>query len=196
MPNVTMRQPIRPFITAYKNRSSKFRMALPPEIDDSPKADSAPLPVDLSANAPAMSRLDANYLAAMATADAVFGKKPVEVAPLQEPPNDYIRRILPCLLQPETEAASPPEQAKKARRAPRAVKPLEQKAVEDTAIAFPLKPAVARKAVGPSPVDVTPDLSNSAASRRERSAIQKRWVRKTELMPGEKWKQRLCKAAR
>lgn len=194
-----MHQPMRPFITAYKNRPSKSRMPRPPEIDDSPRAIATPLRIDLSADAPAMSRLDAHSSAARAAADGIFGKKAVEEATLQAQPSVPARRILPCLLQREAEPASPPEQTKKARRAPSAVKPLERKtakAAEEAAIFVPLEPAVAKKVVEPPPVVETPDLSNVTASRRERSAIQNRWVRKTELGPGEKWKQRLCKAAR
>jgi hypothetical protein len=183
---------VRPFITAYKNRSSKSPR--PWDVDDPEKAVPKPLPVDLGANASAPSGRDVSYSAAMAAADAVFGGKAVEVVALQELPNVPTRRILPCLLQPEAELASPPEAATKARRAPRAVKPLGRKAVKATAPTSSIEP-VAKTAVESSPILTTPDIPNLLATRRERSAIQSRWVRKNELKPGEKWKRRLCKAA-
>lgn len=183
-----MRQPVRPFITAYKNRSSKSRTSRPWDIDDPEKVLPKPLPVDLSADAPAMSGLDADYLAAMAAADAVFGGKAVELVALQGPANIPTSRILPCLLQDEAQLASPAEEAKKPRRAPRAVKPLGRKAVKP--------PAIAKKVIEPSQIIGTPEIPNVPATRRERSSIQIRWVCKTELKPGEKWKRRLCKAAR
>ncbi|WP_442755205.1 hypothetical protein ACNHKD_00645 [Methylocystis sp. JAN1] len=195
-PNRTMRQPVRPFITAYKNRSSKFRMPRPRDIDDPEKAISKPMSVDLSVNAPAKPRMDAEYSAALAAADALFGGKAIVAEAVQEPSNIPTSRILPCLLQPEAQLAPPAEQAKKAGRAPRAAKPPARKAAKATAVVPPVKPAIARQAVEPPQVVVTPDTLNVPATRRERSSIQNRWVRKTELKPGEKWKHRLCKAAR
>lgn len=74
-----------------------------------------PLPLDPNASEPVMSGLDANYSAAMAAADAVFGTKPVQEAALQEPPIAHARRILPCLLQAEAHLAPVAEMAEKAR---------------------------------------------------------------------------------
>jgi hypothetical protein len=185
-----MRQPMRPFITAYKNRSSKSRTSRPSNIDDSQKAISRPLPLDLSANAASASGLDASCSEAWATADALFGGKGVEVV---EPPKPHTRRILPCLLQPEA-IASTEEETKKAQRAPRVVKQLGR--AKATAIDHPSKAVLITKAVEPSPIVVSPDVANAPAARRERRPIQNRWVRKTELKPGEKWKSRLCDAAR
>lgn len=190
-----MRQPVRPFITAYKNRSSKSRMARPWDIEDPEKTAPKPLNVDLSA-APATSGPDAEYLAAMAAADAVFGAKPVETAAPQEPSNVPASRILPCLLQPDAQPEPPAEKARKARRAPVAVKPPGRNAVKAEAPAPRTKRAIVEKVVEPPQVVVTPDNEDVVATRRERSSVQNRWVRKSELKPGEKWKRRLCKAAR
>lgn len=191
-----MRQPVRPFITAYKDRSSKFRTPRPWDIDDPEKVLAKPLSVDFSADASAMSGSDTDYLAAMAAADAVFGGKAVESVALQEPANIPTSRILPCLLQDEAQPSSAAEQTTKARRAPRTVKTSGRKADKPAAINPPIKPSIAKKVVKPSQSAGTPEILNAPAVRRERSSIQIRWVCKTELKPGEKWKRRLCKAAR
>lgn len=186
---------MRPFITAYKNRSSKSRTARPWDIDDPEKTAAKPLTVDLGAT-PAASGPDAEYLAAMAAADAVFGGKAVETAAFQEPPNVPVSRILPCLLQPDEQPAPSVEKAKKAPRTPRAAKPAQRNADKAEGVAAPIKRAPAQKTVEPPPVVVTTDSENVGATRRERSSLQSRWVRKSALKPGEKWKRRLCKAAR
>jgi hypothetical protein len=42
----------------------------------------------------------------------------------------------------------------------------------------------------------SPDKLTVSTPHRDRRSIQKRWVLRTELKAGEKWKRRLCKAAR
>ena len=46
------------------------------------------------------------------------------------------------------------------------------------------------------PTRLSPDILIVSSPHRERRSIQKRWVLMTELKAGEKWKRRLCKAAR
>jgi hypothetical protein len=42
----------------------------------------------------------------------------------------------------------------------------------------------------------SPDILIASGPQRERRSIQRRWVLRIELKAGEKWKRRLCKAAR
>ncbi len=184
-----MRQPIRPFVTAYKNRSSKSRAsqwyAGQPDANSPERSLIAP-----AADTPPVLEQDMSYADALAAADAVFGGNALE--PIAGPPSPS-GRILPCLLQYNEQSAAKGETLKKTSRTPRAPKLLAPKTGKTSAP--PNKTTAAKKAVEPSPPPATPDIQ-SASSTRERSTIQTRWVRKTELKPGEQWKRRLCQAAR
>ena len=97
-----------------------------------------------------MSRLDAEYSAAMEAADAIFGGKAIEVAAVQEYLQVRTRRLLPCLLQPEAVIVPEAEEVKKARRTPRVVKPPERNAADTfnaNALNPPVKQAIAENAV-------------------------------------------------
>jgi hypothetical protein len=55
---------------------------------------------------------------------------------------------------------------------------------------------VARGFLERPPTSFSPDILIVSTPHRERRSIQKRWVLRTALKAGEKWKRRLCKAAR
>ncbi|PPD41671.1 MAG: hypothetical protein CTY15_13240 [Methylocystis sp.] len=134
-----------------------------------------------------MSGSEEDYAAAMAAADAVFGVKEAEVVALEEPSNVPTGRILPCLLQTEERSTPPAEKPRKAHRAARVMKASKPEAVK-AVVSTPLSEPAKRKA---SQLPVTTSIGSVAETQRERSSIQDRWVRKTELRPGEKWKRRL-----
>jgi hypothetical protein len=78
----------------------------------------------------------------------------------------------------------PPGKGKTSSPAPRKQPPLPQKV------------KAARASVEQPIASIAPEQAIVSATRRERGSILKRWVLKTELKAGEKWKRRLCKAAR
>lgn len=194
-----MRQPVRPFITAYKYRSSKTRASRAWDVEEPEKVDSKPSPVGLGADQSPKSERGVSYSAAMAAADALFGgAAPDPVAPLA-PSSVASGRILPSLLQAREQSSLETEPARKAPRASVTTKPKKTTPPEPQKAKAPAprsKPVVAERAVEPAPVLTTADIESATPASRGRSSIQGRWVRKTELKPGEKWKRRLCEPAR
>lgn len=186
-----MRQPIRPFVTEYKSRSSKSRTSQ--WYVDQPETNSPKQPlIKPAADTPPVLEQDISYTDALAAADAVFGRKAVE--PLATPAPST-GRILPCLLQSNEQAAAQRETPKRASRAPRAPSQGVPKTAKAGTLIAASKPVGAEKAAELSPPPATPDIQ-TASPIRERSSIQNQWVRKTRLKPGERWKRRLCEAAR
>ena len=76
--SASMRQPTRPFITAYKGRSPKSRTSNPWKINEPENASGSPSLNGSSASAAPEVERDASYLAALNAADAVFGAKAAE----------------------------------------------------------------------------------------------------------------------
>jgi hypothetical protein len=194
-----MRQPVRPFITAYKYRSSKTRASRAWDVEEPEKVDSKPSPVGFGADQSPRSERGVSYSAAMAAADALFGgAAPDPVAP-STPSSAAPGRILPSLLQAREPSIHETEPARKAPRASVKAKPKKAISPEPQKTKAPAtrsKPVVAQRAVEPAPVLTTADIENAAPAPRDRSSIQGRWVRRTDLKPGEKWKRRLCERAR
>ncbi len=193
----TMRRNIRPCVTVYKNRSRK---SLKPNLWDTSLLEEAGLrqhPIKASDAPQFTGGPDKHSTSTMAIAHEVFSSGQVV-----EPVATIARsacltgRILPCLLQSDTQIAPLKEHSEKVSR-PRAKKKpskiegdnVKPARVRDEAIIA--KPAVepVERAAGHA------NLENHSSTRRS-SRIQDRWVRKTELRPGERWKRRLCGAAR
>ncbi len=96
--------------------------------------------------------------------------------------------------------AAPPE-ARRPRGRPRAVKAeREPAAIEAPDFAAAREPApseeIAALVVGLAAPAAFAPSEESGGERRARRILQQRWVLKTELRPGEKWKRRLRGAAR
>jgi len=194
-----MRQPIRPFITEFKSRSSKASAPRPPTIKDADKDGETPPFLDTSVFAARQNNPSDEYEAAMRAADAVFGKSRSAVPASQKAPSAVAPggQVLPSLIEEDdpltvrlkkadekTRRGRPPGKGKTSSPAPRKKLPL------------PLKMKAARASVEQPIANISPEGAIVSAPRRERGSILERWVFKTELKAGEKWKRRLCKAAR
>lgn len=189
-------RPTRPFITAYKNRSSKSRPSDTWTIKETESAKADTSLNDLSALAAVDLAPDSAYLAALKAADAVFGREADErprVPP--QPATPPTGRILPNLLQEDVLSSRPASPApKKTRRARQPAK------VKEAVRAKPTTPKREALSAAPTPAvlparGAEPEIVFETSFRVRRS-IQKRWVLKTALKAGERWKRRLGKFAR
>lgn len=196
--SASMRQPTRPFITAYKGRSPKSRTSNPWKIDEPENASGSPSLNGSSASAAPEVERDASYLAALNAADAVFGAKMAERPQILSPSTGLPGRVLPNLLQDDV-ISDPP-----ARGASTRTRRVRQPA--KVAEAVPAKPKKAKPQTAPQAV-VTPIFTAPRAkepepevilktSSRAIRTIRRKWVLKTELKAGETWKRRLSKFAR
>jgi hypothetical protein len=194
-----MRRTLRPFIKEFKRRSLKSSAACPPPIDNAEKNDLKPSFLDLGVFSTPQNNPNDEYNAALKVADAVFGGRNLAAAVPENDPSSSraVGRVLPSLIQ-EDDALTirlreADEKIRRGRGAGKAMgpspirrkKPILQPESETARV------SVERPAASP-PVEI----STSSEPDRERRSIQKRWVLGTELKPGEKWKRRLCKAAR
>ncbi len=192
---VSMRQPTRPFITAYKGRSSKSRTANPWKIEETENADGSPSLNEPSPSAYREIERDPSYLAALDAADAVFGGKAAELPQIPPPSTGRQGRVLPNLLQ--NDAASAPPARAESNRKRRVGRPAK---VKEAVQAEPKKAKPRTVAVAPTPPvqrakEREPAIVPDRSSRAKRT-IQKKWVWKTELKAGENWKRRLSRFAR
>ncbi len=196
-PRETMRRNIRPFVTVYKNRSTKSRKPNPWGTRLLEEAGLTQHPIKASDGPQSIDGPDKHSASTKLAAHEVFlsGQIIEPVATIARPACPT-GRILPCLLQSDTQIASLKEPSKKvsrprAKRKPSKIEGDNVKAacVRDEAIIT--KPALApvERAAGHA------SLENDLSTRRS-SRIRDRWVRKTEPRPGERWKRRLCGAAK
>ena len=193
-----MRHTVRPFIKEFKKRSSKSSAPHPP-IDDAGGDSAKPSFLDLSNFASFETSHDDEYQAALKAADAVFGRSSSAACVPEEVPasKDPVGRVLPSLIDEDSPLAVRLAAANKKTRRPRIVeKP------EDFAPVRRRKSSHAPESEGtkasdePAAANPSTEVLSVTAARREPTAIQKRWVLKTELKAGQKWQRRLCKAAR
>ncbi|MGJ0424993.1 hypothetical protein [Methylocystis sp.] len=191
----SMRQPTRPFITAYKGRSPKSRISNPWKIKEAENAAGSISLKDPSAAAAVDVERDATYLAALDAADAVFGGRAAEHSQIPPEPNGHRGRVLPNLL--EADVINDPPARGASTRTRRVRQPAK------VAKAVPAEP----KKVKPQPAVAPPNLTLQRAkepepevilktSSRAIRTIRRKWVLKTELKAGESWKRRLSKFAR
>lgn len=196
--SASMRQPTRPFITAYKGRSPKSRTSNPWKINEPENASGSPsLNGSSASSAPEVER-DASYLAALNAADAVFGAKAAERPQILSPSTGLPGRVLPNLLQDD--AISDPPARGASVRTRRVRQPAKVKE------AVPAEPRKVKPQIAP-PTAATPIFTAQRAkepepevilktSSRAIRTIRRKWVLKTELKAGETWKRRLSKFAR
>lgn len=196
-----MRRTIRPFVREFKNRSSKPSARQPaPFISET---ETKPPLLDLAPRGD--SSRDDGYEAALRAADAVFGKKSAEAPPAPPPPAEQAPqtgRVLPSLVETQDAPVAIRERTKKARK-PRARKAEKAEPVEEPPAPArrggpPRRPKVdAPKPAAERPlVKIAPEAPKTSGPRRARRPIQLRWVLRTELRAGEKWKRRLPEKAR
>jgi hypothetical protein len=187
-----MRRTARPFVTEYKSRSSKSSAPHSPNIGMAHQAD--PIPSFLHRGPIVIPQTNAEdaYQVALKAADALFSKGSPVIIPQEQAPLAIVQepRVLPSLLDKDdaltVQSGKDGEKARRSRKVSTAQSPSSAGQEKQS-----LRP---RKAVEPD-VAVEP-AEEISTSRRERSSIQNRWVLGTELKSGQKWKRRLCKAAR
>lgn len=194
-----MRRNVRPFIKESKSRSLKSSAPRRSTADDVDKNDPKPSFLDPSVFATRSNNPDDKYKAALKLADAVFGGGNLVVAVPEKVPSSNVPagRVLPSLIEKDggltVRLAEVDEKTRRGRKTGKAksAAPIRRK----KPILQPESETARVSVEGPA-ANLSPEISIVSAPRRERRSIQKRWVLKTELKAGEKWKRRLCKAAR
>lgn len=198
-PRGPVRRTVRPFIKEFKTRSAKSSGARPRPIADADNDGSKPSFLDLSVFATHQNSCDDEYKAALKAADTVFGRSSSVAPVLEKAPssNAPVGRVLPSLID-EDDALTLrlTEVDEKNRRGRRVGNAKSSSPIQRKRPALHPEREVARVSVERPAASFSPEISIVPAPRRERRSIQKRWVLETELKAGEKWKRRLCKAAR
>jgi hypothetical protein len=192
-----MRHNVRPFVTVYKNRSSKSRKSNLWGTHLLGEADSKPSPAAASAVPHPMIKPEERYpaprrLAAQEIFSSGRAAEPIAtIAPSAAPTG----RILPCLLQSDGQIAPQKEPSENVRRARATKKRIKVEAIDTKAPEPRVKASSTDRPVAAVETPHSAARQDSAPPRRG-SRIQDRWVRKAELRPGERWKRRLSDAAR
>ncbi len=194
-----MRRSVRPFIKEFKTRSAKSSATHPQPIGDADNDGSKPSFLDLNVFTTRQNKFDDEHKVALTAADAVFGRSspgaplpkasPLSIAP--------VGRVLPSLIRDDdvlsvrlTEGDGKSRSGRNVGKVKspspiRLKKPTRQPESEVVRV-FLERPATS----------FSPNILIVSVPRRDHRSIQKRWVLRTELKAGEKWKRRLCKVAR
>ena len=194
-----MRRTVRPFIKEFKRRSLKSSAAYPPPIDDAGKNDPKPSVLDLGVFSTPANNPNDEYNAALKVADTLFGgRNLVAAAPENDPSaSPPVGRVLPSLIQEDDALTVRLREAdEKTRRGRGAGKAMSPSPIRRKKPILQPESETARVSVERPAASPSVEISIASAPDRERRSIQKRWVLGTELKAGERWKRRLCKAAR
>jgi len=170
---------------------------LPPTNDDAGKDRVTPSFLDVGVFKAGRNSHATGYEAAMKAAEAVFARSvPAAPRPETNPPlNAPVGRVLPSLIENSV--------APTIRLAEADEKPAPSRATKKAKAASPVRPK--RPSAKPEAVVMQDSVEQSAtkiapetltAPDHERRSLQKRRVLDASLKAGEKWKRRLCKAAR
>jgi hypothetical protein len=194
-----MRHNVRPFKIEFKNRLSRSTPMRSPTGDDSGKDRATPAFLDVGVFT-AGRRSHANgYGDAMKAADALFARSaPAAPAPETVPlSNAPAGRVLPSLIENGdvlafrlAEADQKPGRSRMARKAKAA------SSVRPKKPTIQPESVVTQVSAEQAATEIAPEAPIAAAPDRERKSIRKRRLLDTELKAGEKWKRRLCRAAR
>lgn len=190
------RRPVPPFITEFKKPTSRSSASRPARDGGAAADKPKPAFLDPKRFLGDRSENDDGLEAAMRAADAIFSINAAAASEIETPAPAPKGRILPSLIDPEDELTIRLREAEAKRR--RGRKP---KHDAPSSSARSERPTRRPKIKPPPPVAPTPapiDAERQILSRnpRARRSIQERWVLKTELKPGERWKRRLHRAAR
>jgi len=194
-----MRRPVRPFLTEFKSRLSRSSPPRPSTVGDNAKNDSKPSFLDTAAFFAVQNAESLGREAAMRAADAVFGASKDATPDVEEPSSSVfpIGRVLPSLIDEDDALTVRLREAENKRRRGR-----KAGAVATASVVRRQKPMLQpQHTAAQAPVEhpianIEPEQSLVPTHRRERRSIQKRWVLKTELKAGEKWKRRLHDAGK
>jgi hypothetical protein len=192
-----MRPTVRPFKIEFKTRSSRSTPMRPPTSDGAGKDRATPSFLDVSVFTAGRNSHANDYGAARKAAEAVFGRS-VPAAPGPEtnaPLNAPVGRVLPSLIEnsaaPTIRVAEADEKPVRSRAAGKAKAASRVQPKKPT---VQPEPAVMQDSVEQSATKIAPETL--IAPDHERRSLQKRRILDASLKAGEKWKRRLCKAAR
>jgi hypothetical protein len=169
----------------------------PPTSVDAGKDRATPSFLDVSVFTAGRNSHANDYEAARKAAEAVFGRSvPAAPGPETNPPlNAPVGRVLPSLIENSVapsirlvEADEKPVRSRAASRAKAASR------VQPKNPTVQPEPAVMEDSVEQSATKIAPETL--IAPDHKRRSLQKRRVLDANLKAGEKWKRRLCKAAR
>ena len=194
-----MRRSVRPFIKEFKTRSAKSSATHPRPLGDANNDGSKPSFLDLNVFTTRQNKFDDEHKVALTAADAVFGRSnpvapPPTASPLSKAP---VGRVLPShiseddlltarLTERDGKSHSGRSVGKVKSSSPIRLKKPTLRPESEVAGGFLERPATS----------FSTDILIVSTPHRDHRSIQKRWVLRTELKAGEKWKRRLCKAAR
>ena len=198
-----MRRPVRPFVIEFKPRSSKSSAPRSPRIDEAGKTNATPAFLDVSVFTASRSVQGDDYETAMKAADAVFGRSGAVAAEPIAPPNAPTGRVLPSLIEsvdalaiPSKKIEEKPRRGRVARKAEMAPPVRVKPPARPKTAAVQLESVAPQDFVKPAAIVSQPHTPTAAEPDREPRSLRKRRLLDAELKAGEKWKRRLCKAAR
>jgi len=194
-----VRHTVRPFIKEFKTRSAKSSAAHPRPTGDAGNDGSEPSFSGLNVFATRQSNNGDEHKVAFTAPDAVFGRGS-PVAPLSETSqlsNAPVGRVLPSLIgEDDPSPVRLTDGDGKARRGRSAGNVKSSLPIRRKQPTFQPKGELASGFLEQPTESFSPDILIASGPQRERRSIQRRWVLRIELKAGEKWKRRLCKAAR
>jgi hypothetical protein len=194
-----MRPTIRPFKIEFKNRFSRSVPVHSPTVDEAGEDRAAARFLDVGVFT-AGRRSHANgYGDARKAADALFSRSvPAAPAPETAPlSNAPAGRVLPSLIENgDVLAVRLPDADLKPRRSRVAGKAKASSPVHPKKPTVQTESDVTQDSVVQTAMEIPPEAPIAAAPDRERRSIQRRRLVDAELKAGERWKRRLCKAAR
>jgi hypothetical protein len=194
-----VRHTVRPFIKEFKTRSAKSSAAHPRPTGDAGNDGSKPSFSGLNVFSTRQSNNGDEHKVAFTAPDAVFGRGS-PVAPLSETSqlsNAPVGRVLPSLIgEDDPSPVRLTDGDGKGRRGRSAGNVKSSLPIRRKQPTFQPKGELASGFLEQPTESFSPDILIASRPQRERRSIQKRWVLRIELKAGEKWKRRLCKAAR
>ena len=194
-----MRSPPRSFKIEFKNRSPKSTARGGTATEDPGEKIPKPSFLDTRDFVAARSNRASGYDAVMEAANAVFARH-VPASPVPEtPPLSSVPagRVLPSLTDDSDPLATRLADAdKKSRRKRVAGKAKAISSLRPAKTKAQPASAATQAPDEQATKETTPETRNVAAQDRPRRSIHKRRLLDAELKAGEKWKRRLCKAAR
>jgi hypothetical protein len=194
-----VRHTVRPFIKEFKARSGKSPVAHRQPTGYTNNDGSKPSFLGLNVFLPRQNNFDGELKVTLTAAEAVFGRgSPVDTLPeTSQLSNAAVGRVLPSLIgEDDPLPVRLTDGDGKSRRGHRLGKVKSPLRIRRNQRTLQPKSDVARVFLERPDANCSADILIASAPLRKCRSIQKRWVLKTELKAGEKWKRRLCKAAR
>jgi hypothetical protein len=192
-----VRHTVRPFIKEFKTRSGKSSAAHR-QTGYTNNDGSKPSYLGLNVFLPCQNNFDGELNVTLTAAEAVFRRgSPVNTLPeTSQLSNAVVGRVLPSLIGEDDPLPVRLTDADgKSRRGHRIGKVKSPLPIRRNQRTLQPKSDAASVFLERPDANCSPDILIASTPLRKRRSIQKRWVLKTELKAGEKWKRRLCKAA-